>query len=123
MTRKILDHSRIHPAIHNDIGGAAEHRATVDAVENAIGQHPIVVVGMDQNPFPKKARKLLDNQGLSYHYMEFGSYFSEWKRRGALKMWTGWQTFPMIFVKGQFIGGFSNLEQLANSGELKRLLN
>ena len=37
-------------------------------------------------------------------------------------MWTGWQTFPMVFVKGVLVGGCSDLEKLIESGELKRLL-
>jgi glutaredoxin-related protein len=37
-------------------------------------------------------------------------------------MWTGWPTFPMVFVKGSLIGGFEDLAQLAESGELQRLL-
>ncbi len=122
MTRKTLDSNKIHPAIADEIGGNTDFRRTVDEVENAIAQHTVVIVGMDHNPFPKKARKLLDTQGIAYHYLEYGSYFSEWKRRGALKMWSGWQTFPMIFVKGTLIGGFSDLEKLVKSGELKKLL-
>ncbi|HQQ62245.1 MAG TPA: glutaredoxin domain-containing protein [Pseudomonadales bacterium] len=121
MARKIFQ-GNIHSAVQDEIGGAAEFRQTVDVVEQAIGQHPIVIVGMDQNPFPKKARKLLDAAGLAYNYLEYGSYFSEWKRRGVLKMWLGWQTFPMIFVKGQFIGGFTDLKKLVDSGELNKLL-
>jgi monothiol glutaredoxin len=122
MTRKIVEHSRIHPAIESEVGGNADFRHTVDEVEKAIAEHAIVIVGMNHNPFPKKARELLDAEGMAYHYLEYGNYFSEWKRRGALKMWSGWQTFPMIFVKGQLIGGFSDLKQLVGSGELKTLL-
>lgn len=122
MTRKIVDSTRIHPAIASEIGGNADYRHTVDEVEKAITEHAIVIVGMNHNPFPKKARELLDAEGIAYHYMEYGNYFSEWKRRGALKMWSGWQTFPMIFVKGQLIGGFTDMKQLVLSGELKRLI-
>lgn len=122
MTRKVFDTNRIHPAITADIGGSSEHQQTVADVEQALGQHTVVVVGMKQNPFPKKTRALLDAAGIRYHYMEYGSYLSEWKRRGALKMWTGWQTFPMIFVKGQFIGGFNDLKELMDSGEFKKML-
>jgi monothiol glutaredoxin len=122
MSRKIIESNRIHPAVQSLIGGDADHRKTVDEVEHAITKHNIVVVGMKQNPFPKKARQLLEQQGLNYYYMEYGSYFNEWKRRGALKMWSGWQTFPMIFVKGTLIGGFTDLKALVESGELKKLL-
>jgi glutaredoxin-related protein len=37
-------------------------------------------------------------------------------------MWTGWPTFPMIFAKGTFVGGYTELHSLAESGELQRLL-
>jgi monothiol glutaredoxin len=37
-------------------------------------------------------------------------------------MWTGWPTFPMIFVKGELIGGFQDLERLIVSGELQSSL-
>ena len=33
-------------------------------------------------------------------------------------MWTGWPTFPMVFVKGVLVGGASDLERLAQSGAL-----
>jgi glutaredoxin-related protein len=91
-------------------------------VQAALAANPVVVVGMRQNPFPKKARQLLDGQRIAYQYLEFGSYFSEWKRRGVLRMWTGWPTFPMVFVKGTLIGGFDDLKKLVGSGELGKLL-
>jgi glutaredoxin-related protein len=37
-------------------------------------------------------------------------------------MWTGWPTFPMVFVKGSLVGGTSELERLVTGGELKRTL-
>jgi glutaredoxin-related protein len=37
-------------------------------------------------------------------------------------MWTGWPTFPMVFVKGILIGGASDLDRLVKSGELQRML-
>lgn len=123
MSRRIFDESRIHPAIRAHIGGKPEHQQTVADIEAALPQHDVVVVGMRQNPFPKKARELLDAAGQRYHYLEYGSYFSEWKQRSAIKMWTGWQTFPMIFVKGAFIGGFNDLKALMDSGEFKTLLS
>ena len=59
MTRTTLDSTRIHPAIASEIGGNADFRHTVDEVATAIDQHAVVIVGMDHNPYPKKARKLL----------------------------------------------------------------
>jgi glutaredoxin-related protein len=77
---------------------------------------------MSQNPFPKRARRLLDEKGIAYEYLGIGSYLSEWRRRLVLKMWTGWPTFPMIFVDGVLIGGFEDLVRLLDNGELSALL-
>ncbi len=110
MTRPLLDESRVHPAIRARLD--AEGREVVAEVEAAIAANRIVVVGMSMNPFPRKARKLLDAAGVAYKYLEYGSYFSAWRKRLPLKMWTGWSTFPMIFVDGQFIGGATDLERL-----------
>lgn len=118
MPRPILDESHIHPAIREEI---ATHDADiVNEVKAAIAANDVVVVGMAQNPFPRKARKLLDAAGIRYAYLEYGSYLSEWRRRLALKMWTGWPTFPMVFVNGTLVGGSSDLAKLVQSGELKK---
>lgn len=121
MTRPILAESNIHSAIRGRI--ASLHQDIVNEVQTAIAKHAVVVVGMAQNPAPRKARQLLDQAGITHHYLEYGSYFSQWRRRNALKMWTGWPTFPMIFVKGTLIGGASDLEALLSNGQLKLLLS
>ena len=90
-------------------------------VQAAIASNDVVVVGMAQNPHPKRARKTLDAAGIQYKYLEYGSYLNDWRRRNALKMWTGWSTFPMVFVKGVLIGGADDLERLIQSGELKSM--
>ena len=77
---------------------------------------------MRQNPVCKQARKALNDAAVAHHYLEFGSYFSDWRRRNALKMWTGWPTFPMIFVRGTLVGGAEDLRKLLASGELRRML-
>ena len=120
MARPILEESRIHPAIRDKV--ASNRIAIVREVEAAIAANAIVVVGMRQNPAPKRARRALDAAGLAYKYLEYGSYLSEWRRRGALKMWTGWPTLPMVFVKGVLVGGADDLEKLIASGELAKLL-
>lgn len=35
---------------------------------------------------------------------------------------TGWPTVPKIFVQGQFIGGYNELMNMAQSGELQARL-
>lgn len=120
MTRAILDEAQIHPAARPLIG--SKHQDIVREVQAAIAAHHVVVVGMALNPFPRKARKMLDVLGTPYQYLQYGSYFSQWHRRNALKMWTGWPTFPMIFVNGVLIGGASELQKLVENGEFSAML-
>lgn len=120
MPRSVLEESRIHPAIRERV--ATSEQSIVKEVQAAVAQHAVVVVGMASNPFPKKARKLLDAAGITHHYMEYGGYLTQWRQRNALKMWTGWPTFPMVFVKGTLIGGADDLKRLLASGEFKTLL-
>jgi monothiol glutaredoxin len=120
MPRSILDEHDIHPAIHARI--AAHESGIVQEVQRAIATHPVVVVGMGQNPFPRRARRALDAAGIAHHDLDYGNYLSGWRRRNALKMWTGWPTLPMVFVRGKLVGGAADLIRLIDSGELKRLL-
>ena len=116
MARRVLDEAHLHPAIRDFV--ASHHADIIGEVQAAIAAHTFVVVGMGMNPMPKKARKLLDARGIAYHYLEYGSYFNNWRRRNALKMWTGWPTFPMVFFKGVLIGGAHDLEKLLATGEI-----
>src|SRR4051812_5705725 len=116
MDRIVLEAARIHPAAQAKVAG--NHRETVEACQRAVAEHDVVVIGMAQNPHPRRARRLLDSKGVAFKYLEYGSYLSAWRQRTALKMWTGWPTFPMIFVKGIFIGGADELEALLARGEL-----
>jgi glutaredoxin-related protein len=120
MSRSILDEAHIHPAIRQTI--AEKHADIVQEVQAAIAGNKVVVVGMGQNPFPKQARKALDALGTPYKYLEYGSYLNQWRRRNALKMWTGWPTFPMVFVNGILVGGASELRRLIDSGEFARMI-
>ena len=120
MSRSILGEAQLHPAIREAI--ARSNADIVLEVQSAIAANPVVVVGMAQNPFPRRARKALDAVGAPYKYLEYGSYLDSWRRRNALKMRTGWPTFPMVFVKGVLVGGASELQRLIDSGEFQRLL-
>jgi glutaredoxin-related protein len=120
MPRQTLDETRLHPAIRDKVANL--HADIVHNVQAAAASNAVLVVGMRLNPACGKARKLLAEAGVPHQYLEYGGYASEWRRRNALKMWTGWPTFPMVFVRGQLIGGAADLGKLIASGELKRLL-
>ncbi len=118
--RHVLEEARIHEGIRGQV--SERNRDIVEEVERAAAEHDLVVVGMKTNPHPKRAIGALEKAGIAYEYLEYGSYTGPWRRRNALKMWTGWPTLPMVFVKGTLIGGANEIIALIESGELPRML-
>ncbi len=101
---------------------AAFHADVVSEVSTAVSRDAVVVVGMATNVFCRRARKALDEAGIAHTYLEYGGYASKWRPRLAIKMWSGWPTFPQVFVKGVLIGGCTELQAALASGDLKRWL-
>ncbi len=120
MPRPLLPPSEVRPDVVERF--ANKHQATIDEVRKAVAENDVVVVGMAINPHPGQARRALDAAGIAYKRMDYGSYLSMWKPRLALKMWTGYPTFPMVFVKGVLVGGASDVKRLLASGELQAML-
>ncbi|MEO7111736.1 MAG: glutaredoxin domain-containing protein, partial [Polyangiaceae bacterium] len=83
----------------------------------------VVVVGMSQNPHVKNVRRALQTAGVTFTYLEYGSYFSAWKQRLAIKLWSGWPTFPQVFVKGVLIGGEDATNTEIADGTLRKRIN
>ncbi len=75
---------------------------------------------MAQNPHVKNVRKALDDAGIPFKYLEFGSYLSSWRPRLAIKIWSGWPTFPQVFVRGVLLGGEDLTKAAIADGSLKK---
>ncbi|HLM45995.1 MAG TPA: glutaredoxin domain-containing protein [Myxococcaceae bacterium] len=98
------------------------HRDVVDQVRTAVEKEPVVVVGMAQNPYVKRVRQALTEAGIPFTYLEYGNYFGMWKQRLAIKMWSGWPTFPQVYVRGTLLGGFDDTRKALDDGSLRKLL-
>ena len=118
MARLTLAQDKVSPAVSESVGKF--HRDVVEKVASTVASQKVVVVGMAQNPFVKRARKLLEEQGVQFTYLEYGSYLGKWKERLALKLWAGFPTFPMVFIDGTLIGGFTDLQSLKDQGKLPK---
>lgn len=99
------------------------HADVVGEVVAALKRHDVVVVGMAQNPHVKNVRKALDDANIPYEYLEYGSYLSQWKKRLAIKLWSGWPTFPQVYVKGVLLGGEDLTKAAIADGSLKARLD
>jgi len=42
--------------------------------------------------------------------------------REGIKSYSNWPTIPQLYVKGEFIGGFDIVREMAESGELQTML-
>ena len=118
--RPVLDSDHISAAARAKTAGY--HRETVDEIIDAIQTHDVVVVGMGWNPHVAKARQALDEAGVSHKYLEYGTYASGWHDRLAIKLWSGWPTFPQVFVKGTLVGGNRLLREAISAGDVQRML-
>ncbi len=119
-SRPQLDQRSIAPAALSAMEGF--HADLVREVQEAVRRAPVVVVGMAQNPHVRKVRRALDEAGVAYEYLEYGSYFGKWKERLAIKLWSGWPTFPQVFVKGELLGGEDITKAAIADGSLKKKL-
>jgi monothiol glutaredoxin len=116
-TRPRLEDTSVTPAALSHIEGF--HADVVKQVQEAVRAEHVVVVGMAQNPHVRNVRRALDEAGVSYKYLEYGSYFSQWKQRLAIKLWSGFPTFPQVFVNGTLVGGEDLTKAALADGSLK----
>jgi cysteine synthase A len=90
-------------------------------------EKPTVMFGLEWCEFCWSVRKVMKEYGIECRYVDLDAvkYQSEnmgTKMRLALRSVTGWNTFPQIFVKGEFIGGCTDLfNVLADRSLLPRL--
>jgi len=105
--RKILTEKQITPSAALAIKGY--YPEVIEEIEKAIVANEWVIVGVAYNPFVVRARKFLTENDIKFLYIEHGSYTSGWKPRLAIKMWSGWPTFPQIFHETKLVGGFQDL--------------
>lgn len=113
------------PAMHPDAHTTATafKSEVVTEVADLIAAHDVVVVGMGWNPHVKRVRRALESGGVAAEYHEIGNYCGKWNQRLAIKLWSGWPTFPQVFVKGTLIGGADHVETMLASGEISTLLS
>ena len=70
-------------------------------------------------PYCVRAKRLLDHKGVPYKEVDVGS---DDDLRDRMVAKSGRRTVPQIFIAGQPIGGFEELQALEDRGELDALL-
>ena len=70
-------------------------------------------------PWSKRALKLLNSYNIKYNYHLISNDYEFMKINNR----TPFNTFPQIFIKNKFIGGYSELADISRNGNLFKIIN
>ena len=130
--------SRSTPGYRFDIAApvlADDEALTLDpiAVEQLSGMvadldNPVLMFGLEWCEFCWSVRKMFDEYGIAYRSVNLDSveYMANndgGKLRAALRDKTGCNTFPQVFIKGEFVGGCTDIFDDSIDGKLQLKLN
>ncbi|CAO1625377.1 unnamed protein product [Parajaminaea phylloscopi] len=96
------------------------------AAEKLISEYTVAVFSKSYCPYCKQAKEILQAQELSADkvgILELDQIEDGADIQAYLGDKTSQRTVPNIFIKGQHIGGCSDLVAAEKSGELKKLLS
>ena len=95
-----------------------------DRIKDVIDTEPVVLFMKGTPQFPMcgnsgRALEALRAQGAPVTAVDI---VRDPSIRQELSELSGWPTIPQVFVKGELVGGADITQELAETGELKRLL-
>lgn len=67
--------------------------------------------------FSKKAVAMLEKVGAKFGHFDI---LQDQSVRQGLKEFSNWPTYPQLYVKGELIGGFDIMQEMAEAGDLER---
>lgn len=79
----------------------------------------VVIYTTDYCSFCARAKALLRSKGVDFEEIDLSR---DPRLREEVQQRTGRRTVPQIFIDGVSVGGFEELKQLDDEGELARLL-
>ncbi|MEM1032426.1 MAG: glutaredoxin [Myxococcota bacterium] len=77
------------------------------------------VFGGANDPWTHRTRQLLDDRNVAYAFVDLEGEDTPASLEGRLVRETGQQRAPYVFLRGDFIGGFNALDELARLGLLE----
>lgn len=94
----------------------------MQVVKKLIDSDEIVIFSKTTCPYCKSAKEVFDTMNYKYTAVELDNRADGYSIQNILKQMTGAQTVPRIFVRGECLGGCSDIKELYNSGELAEIL-
>jgi monothiol glutaredoxin len=98
---------------------------TLNEIKQEISSNDIVLFMKGTPTFPQcgfsaHVISILDAEGVSYTSHDI---LQNDELRSNIKEYSNWPTIPQLYVKGEFIGGADIVHEMADSGELTRILH
>lgn len=96
-----------------------------ETIQTIISENPVVLFMKGNKMFPQcgfsgKVAYLLNQANVNYK--DINVLESDEMRQG-IKEFSNWPTIPQLYVDGEFVGGCDIVSQMAESGELAKLLD
>ncbi|CAG9773924.1 unnamed protein product [Ceutorhynchus assimilis] len=92
-------------------------------VKNLISSDKVVIFSKTYCPYCKLAKEIFDKLKENYTAIELDLRDDGEEIQGILGEITGAKTVPRVFVKGNCLGGGSDVKTLYEKGELKTLVD
>jgi monothiol glutaredoxin len=95
-----------------------------DRIRDQIAEAPVVLFMKGTPVFPQCGFSAAVVQILSHLGVKFKGIdvLSDPSVRQGIKEFSDWPTIPQLYVKGEFVGGCDIVREMAETGELKQLL-
>ena len=97
----------------------------VDRIKNEVESHPIVLFMKGTPQFPMcgfSSRTVQALKAAGAETLHTINVLEDPEIRANLPRYSNWPTFPQLFINGELIGGCDITVELAESGELARLV-
>ena len=124
MTELRPEASAAEPPTPSEKTNATQASRLADRIKHVIDEEPVVLFMKGTPQFVMcgnsgRALEALRAQGAPVTAVDI---LRDPSIRQELSELSGWPTIPQVFVKGELVGGADITQELAESGELKRLL-
>lgn len=101
-----------------------KEKSLSDRLQELIEKQPVMVFikGTPQEPqcgFSRQIITILDDRHIKYGYFNI---LSDDDVRQGLKTHVDWPTYPMLFYKGELLGGLDIVKEMIQSGEFDQVL-
>ena len=94
-------------------------------IHQTVTEHPVVLFMKGTAQFPQcgfsgKAIQVRKNAGIKQ--LVTINVLEDAEVRQAVKDYSNWPTIPQLYINGEFIGGVDITAEMAESGELQKLI-